>query len=357
MLTTDGGSAVCALRQLSAERVSGVLTVTGEPGGTIFLVDGVVQAVESPAAPSVGDLLIGRGQVTVRQWEDALRVDGAPAEALVDAGLLTAGDLELCALEALYDAAYFTLVTEPADIRFDAGATARVRVGGVDAAELCDGLDRQRRLLDEAYDSDGNDRAPVRPVRRPGFDRVLLSGLQWEILLHADGRRSPTELARLLGRPAFAVRLDVRRLVAAGLVHRVSSGGSIPVAPPRAGAERAPGGLRPDFPTDLRRGTSVDVPRGGATPAPATPAPAPAPAAPAPAPAAPAPAAPVASATIEHPVLPRRVPGDTLTTTVGAGSGRASTTAGALAQVPGMTGRPADDSMLRRIRAALHALR
>ncbi|MDV9187914.1 transcriptional regulator, partial [Streptomyces sp. SR27] len=41
---------------------------------------------------------------------------------------------------------------------------------------------------------------------------------QRALLAAADGERTPAELARLLGRPAFHTLLDVRRLAAAGLV-------------------------------------------------------------------------------------------------------------------------------------------
>ena len=202
--------------------MTGALTVVGEPGGVIFLRDGLVNGVESPAAPSVDRLLTACGKVEERVWET---IPSRPARALVEGGHVSAAEIELCAVNALYDAAYFVLSTERAELRFAPdiehwlGADCTVT-----ADQLCDHVLRQRRILDEVHPSDVTDTAPVRPVLRPGLDRVLVSGLQWEIVLHADGRRTPQELAGLLGCSAYAVTLDVRRLAAAGLME--------PPAPP-----------------------------------------------------------------------------------------------------------------------------
>jgi hypothetical protein len=294
----DRSSVRGTLDRLSTAGATGAITVAGHPGGVIFLVDGQVTLVESGAAPDVGQLLVGRGRVTRAQWDAALRADAPPGEALVDAGRLTRTELELCAWEALHDAAYFVLATEPAQVRFIADATRPPSAGGrIAVAQLCAGVERQRRILDEVHPYADNDTAPVRPVPRPGLDRVLLSGLQWDIVLHADGVRTPFDLAVLLGRPAFAVVLDVRRLVATGLVerHRPASGRARGRSPVVAGDHT-----------------------GG-----------------------------------KLPVLPRRVPGDAIEEQVtGHGTGRAD----ALGSLPGMAQVSTDESVLHRVRAALRNL-
>jgi hypothetical protein len=139
----------------------------------------------------------------------------------------------------------------------------------------------------------------VVPVLRPGLDRVLLSGLQWEIVLHADGRRTPQELAGLLGRSAYAVTLDVRRLAAAGLI----------IAPEPAVVP-------------VEKAAEPEVVPPTADP------------------------------------LPQRVPG-TYTFDDPPATNRRQLPAGvsALAVLPGAIDKPPDDTLLKRIKAALQSLR
>ncbi|WP_432830144.1 ADAM 12 protein [Dactylosporangium sp. CA-092794] len=296
----DGATPAAALAQLAAEGATGALTVLGEPGGVVFLRDGRVNGVESPAAPSVDRLLTACGRVPERVWET---IPSRPARMLVEGGHVTAAEMELCALQALHDAAYFVLGTARAELRFDAGIGHWLGAEGTVAADaLCDQVARQRRILDEVYPSPATDLAPVVPVLRPGLDRVLLSGLQWEIVLHADGRLTPQELAGLLGRSAYAVTLDVRRLAAAGLI----------VVPPEQSADR------PEEPRAL-----AAVPH-------------------------------------EAALLPQRVPGIyTFDDSPAPMPVRRELPAGvsALAVLPGAIDRAPDDNLLKRIVAALQSLR
>ncbi|MER7280751.1 ADAM 12 protein [Dactylosporangium sp. NPDC000244] len=299
-----GTSPVKALGQLAAQGATGALTVRGEPGGVIFLRGGLVNGCESPAAPSVDRLLTACGKVEERVWET---IPSRPARALVEGGHVTVAEIELCALQALYDAAFFVLSTARAELRFDEGIEHWLGAEGtVTADQVCDHVARQRRMLDEVHPSEATDLAPVVPVLRPGLDRVLLSGLQWEIVLHADGQRTPQELAGLLGRSAYAVTLDVRRLAAAGLV-------SVPETPAEAPPVRA--------------------------------------------------VAPVPHETPPEPppkeVLPQRVPGTFTFEEAAPSPARRELPAGvsALAVLPGAIDKSPDESLLRRIRAALLALR
>jgi len=322
-----------ALTQLAALGVTGALTVVGEPGGVIFIREGLVNGVESPAAPSVDRLLTAAELVEERVWET---IPSRPARALVEGGHVTAAEIELCALNALYDAGYFVLSTEGAELRFDPdiehwlGAECTVT-----ADQLCDHVQRQRRILDEVHPSDVTDTAAVRPVLRPGLDRVLVSGLQWEIVLHADGHRTPQELAGLLGRSAYAVTLDVRRLAAAGLIEPPAA--TEPAVEPEPAVPAAP------------------ATTGG-------PAVAPASSAPSASGAAGTDAGPAAAASNGAPavreVLPQRVPG-TFTFDDPPSGTRRHLPAGvsALAVLPGAIDKAPDDSLLKRIRSALQSLR
>ncbi|WP_233617794.1 hypothetical protein [Actinomadura sp. WAC 06369] len=132
---------------------------------------------------------------------------------------------------ALFDAACFLLGAEGAP-RFAEGPVSRGAARPVTAATLACELRRRRDLLDAAWPSADVDAAPVVPVRRVRRQRVFLTGLQAEILLNADGRRTPAELARDLGRTVFGCLLSVRGLAAASLVRAVRPGASAEPAGP-----------------------------------------------------------------------------------------------------------------------------
>lgn len=377
-----GVSPVKALEQLAGLGATGALTVVGEPGGVIFIREGLVNGAESPAAPSVDRLLTAAEVVDERVWET---IPSRPARALVEGGHVTAAEIELCAIGALYDAAFFVLSTEKAELRFAPdiehwlGAECTVT-----ADQLCDHVVRQRRILDEVHPSDVTDTAAVRPVLRPGLDRVLLSGLQWEIVLHADGRRTPQELAGLLGRAAYAVTLDVRRLAAAGLVlppepaepdpgaDPVTGAATDPVPAPASAPESAPASAPESAPVadtkpgaePAARGTApVRRVQGGPPAAAVNSAPAGAGTPVAGADRAPAGAGTPAANARRAPagageILPQRVPG-TFTFEDAPTGTRRHLPAGvtALAGLPGAIDKAPDDSLLKRIRSALQSLR
>jgi hypothetical protein len=166
----------------------------------------------------------------------------------VDQGHLTQGELELCVLGAIYDAGYFTLSPTSAPVEFRPGAGHWLGpVVRVDAAAVLREARRRARLLDEIHPHPRVDSAPVSPVPRPPTERVTLTALQWELLVHADGQRTPADLAQLLGRAGYATIQELRRLATLGLIEP-------PPAPPVA-----------DQPEFVRlppvRGTAVDIER------------------------------------------------------------------------------------------------
>ena len=210
------------LTQAAGERQTGTLVVGGHPGGMVYLLEGAVVYAESPAAPGVGELLTASGRLAGRTWQAALDA-GAPGarvgRLLLDQGHLTQGELELCVLGAIYDAAYFALSPPTAPVEFRPGAThwlgpvIRVEVAAVNREAR-----RRARLLEEIHPYPRFDTAPVSPVPRPPVERVALTAAQWELLVHADGQRTPADLAQLLGRAGFATILQLRRLAAQGLI-------------------------------------------------------------------------------------------------------------------------------------------
>jgi hypothetical protein len=240
------------LTQVAGERRTGALVVGGHPGGTVYVIDGRVTQAESPAAPGVGELLTASGRLAGRTWQAALDAGTAQARVgriLLDQGHLTQGELELCVLGAIYDAAYFALAPSSAPVDFLADATHWLGpIISVDPAAVNRESRRRGRLLEEIFPDPRIDSAPVIPVTRPPRERITLTSPQWELLVHADGQRTPADLAQLLGRAGYATIQELRRLAAAGLLE-------LPEA-------RDPKTDNPDFVRLPRtRATSVDVRR------------------------------------------------------------------------------------------------
>ncbi len=220
------------LARVAASGGCGALHVDATPGGTVYLADGRVTYVESPAAPGVGDLLTASGRLAAATWRAALDAgrDGARVgQLLVDQGHLTRGELELCVLGAIYDAAFFVLHPTPARVRFVADDAHWLgSVTQVDTAALSRETTRRRRLLDAVAPQSDVDTAPVVPVARPPVEQVVLTALQWEVLVRADGRRTAADIARVLGRAGYVVLQELRHLAAAGLVRaRAATAGPV----------------------------------------------------------------------------------------------------------------------------------
>ncbi|MFJ6619446.1 hypothetical protein ACIQOW_17920 [Kitasatospora sp. NPDC091335] len=288
-----------SLALLARGRATGALY---GPLGSLHLVDGRVTAAESARAPGLAELLTGCGRTTPEEWAELLRVHGPHervGEALVERRLLTRGELELGHLGTLFDAAFFVLA-DPSGGRWRFDADARHWLGpvaAVDPARLHREVERRRRLLDGIWPWGQLDNAPVRPVEHGRRPPHRPSGRRRrELLDHADGRRTPADLARLLGRSGFGVTADVRRLAAAGLLDALrppeapaadapvagapAPEGSVPatrapVAPPPAAGGRAPGGLHRRVPgaalrdaglagAGLRGGGPADAPAAAA---------------------------------------------------------------------------------------------
>ncbi|MEV0324492.1 transcriptional regulator [Streptomyces sp. NPDC050658] len=205
------------LLRLAEEHATGAL-LRGQ--GTLYLAEGSVVHAESPAAPGL-DVLLTTGGVLPRQgWEEALTEAGARNEVgrhLVDSGRVAAGELELCHLGALFDAAFFVLGPTCGPTRFRYGVAHWLgRVRPVPVATVDRESRRRRALLDGIWPDPEIDDTPV--VARPPAPGQSVSARQRAVLRLADGVRTPTAIAWALGLPAFHTLLEVRRLAAAGLV-------------------------------------------------------------------------------------------------------------------------------------------
>jgi hypothetical protein len=253
------------LAQVAGARQTGALTVGGHPGGAVYVFEGRVIYAESSSAPGVGELLTSSGRLAGRTWQNALDLGTSTARVgrlLVEQGHLTQGELELCVLGATYDAAYFVLADTTAPAEFRPGATHWLGpVVHIDAAAVDREVSRRIRLLDGIFPNPLIDVAPVIPVSRPPRERVTITAPQWELLVQADGQRTPADLAQLLGRAGYAIIQELRRMAAAGLIE-----------PPTARVPDSPEFVR----LPHQRGASVSLARAAASHVPVTSGPEPA---------------------------------------------------------------------------------
>lgn len=217
------------LGRLAEERATGVLV---REHGTLHLTEGRVVHAESPHAPGLDVLLTAHGTLASAAWRQATaRADG-PAEAarlLLEAGLLPAGALELCHLDALYDAGYFALAPSSVPGRFRygppprSGALPSVPVVALERETL-----RRRLLLHRTWPDPATDTSPL--IRADPGTAAPVTARRRVVLDRVDGVRTAAQIARDLGRQAFHTLVDVRRLAAAGLVRPVPTA---PAPPPR----------------------------------------------------------------------------------------------------------------------------
>jgi hypothetical protein len=205
------------LVRLAGERATGALL---RDHGTLYLAEGRIVHAESPAAPGIDVLLTAGGRLPRAGWEEAVDRAGARREVgrfLVDSGRLGGGELEICHLGALFDAAFFALAPGSGPTRFRYGVAHWIGpVRPVSAAAVERETVRRRELLDQVWPYPTVDTAPV--VARTPAPGQTLTRRQHALLELADGVRTPASIAWTLGRPAFHTLLDIRRLAAAGLV-------------------------------------------------------------------------------------------------------------------------------------------
>jgi len=218
-----------ALEPWCASGVSGALRVLDAPGGSVYLVDGLIEYAECPVVSGVDRLLTASGRLPAESWRAALaagRTQHRVGAELLTGGLLTRIELETVTVLAVFDAAHFLFDTV-VEVRFEPGVRHPLGPAcGLELRAVCDEVDRRKRLLVDAWPDASIDTAAVVPVRRLPNQFVALTAVQWEVVANADRRRSPIDLARLLGRDTYTVLLEVRRMARAGLVEPGRPGGS-----------------------------------------------------------------------------------------------------------------------------------
>ncbi len=237
---------VCA-----ASGTSGALRITGDPGGTIHLADGLVTAIETAGAPGPEVLLLRSHRVTESRWNAAFAAAaarGRPLSAeLIAREMVGAGELEALLLTALADAIFVLASGTVDEYRAEPGPSdgGLTLEPGAEAAGLLAEAARRMKVLASLPlpAADRRERLVAAPgAVRPG---VRLGGGQDEILALADGRRTTRDLAFALGRGVYATTLRLAEMQAAGLLVSASAAATSRSARqpgrPAAGAAQEPG--------------------------------------------------------------------------------------------------------------------
>jgi hypothetical protein len=220
----DSRNVPALLAALRNRRRSCTVLVTGTPGGSIHVRDGLVVAMETPGAPGIEGLLLRSGRIGEQAWSAVRASDTSHerlAAELVDRGLVGAGELEVISLSALFDAAFALSLAVPDSWEVTDPVPTLYRNAGVTPERL---LGEVSRRIDLLAGEPGSATALARTRMQPTSTAPLpgavggLPARHQEVLATADGRRTARDIAFTLGRGLFAVMLDLRHLLDRGLV-------------------------------------------------------------------------------------------------------------------------------------------
>ncbi len=210
------------------EPISGfhLLRVMGSPGGIIHVREGLVISATTPASPGAESLLIRSGRVSEEAWNEAYTA-GAPqdrlAAELVDRGSVGEAGLQVVCLSAVFDAAFAMALfgiedSQPEVIGpNDVPPPLPVRPG-IPREWLARETTRRLTITDEWRE------LGVTPFIRPTAVRPITpmqigaDQLRHDILVKANGRRTPRDIAFALGQGLFVVLKEISSLVSEGLL-------------------------------------------------------------------------------------------------------------------------------------------
>ncbi|TQK52154.1 hypothetical protein FBY35_2581 [Streptomyces sp. SLBN-118] len=251
-----------ALAQCRAAGSTMVLRVCGRPGGVFHLRQGSVVAVESPGAPGIQTLLLRSGRISEADWADLVPAGmdaRRPGAELVARGQIGAAELQVVSAMALQDAVFAVIAGDMGECIADPESGPLVPVGpGEDPLRLLDNAVRKLAALAALPHPVLPDRERVvagRGVDGPAED---LAPHRKEILFLADGRRTPRDIAFMIGRGVYHVTVEISRMLGEGLLERATR--SAPTGVPRVLAAQAPVPRRPATAPDGADATG-DLPR------------------------------------------------------------------------------------------------
>jgi hypothetical protein len=241
-----------ALVDCAADRLSGVLRVTGHPSGTIHFAEGRITAAQTPGAPGLEVILLRSKRLDEPGWDAAFAAAAVSGrgmrDELIERELVGAGELEALQRTAIADAIFALAYGVVDSCRTEPRAVGPLVTlePGIEAEWLLSETWRRIRVLNSFPDPAGHARARV--VNVPGAMRpgVALGDGRDELAALADGRRTPRDLAFALGRGLYATLLQLGRMQAEGLILTVSGSAVSPAdAADGAGTPAAAEGQEP----------------------------------------------------------------------------------------------------------------
>ncbi|MFD9115459.1 hypothetical protein ACIOK4_22535 [Streptomyces bottropensis] len=269
MKTPSARNVPALLQALHQEGHTGTVQVSGSPGGTIHLRDGLIGAIETPGAPTATSALLSSGRIDDDAWlaacaaePDADRLDAH----LAAAGLIGAAELEVVCTAAVFDGAFAMALSPPGGWELTERQPTLLARPGVEPRRLAEETTRRMALLTRIWGPASElARARPEPVTGHGFAEHdgRLTRRHRDLVESANGRRTPRDIAFARGRGLYAVMLDLVRLESLQAVrwqHRAEPDGRPSTAPripqgppaseepsPRAGPlpRRRPGGGSP----------------------------------------------------------------------------------------------------------------
>ena len=207
----------------ATDRVSGVVRISGEPGGTVHLADGAVTAIDTPGAPGPEVILLRSGRVPESGWTAAFAataISGKVGAELVRRQFVGAGELEALLRTALADAMFALAAGEFAGYEVDkAMADCLLPLEpGVEPAWLLAETSRRFDVLASLPAPVEHDRDRWTAARGGAPAGAVLGSGQETVLALANGRRTARDMAFALGRGVYAVTLQLARMHAEGLL-------------------------------------------------------------------------------------------------------------------------------------------
>lgn len=227
MKTPSARNVPALLQALHQEGFSGTVRVSGTPGGTIHLRDGLIGAIETPGAPTATSTLLASGRIDDDAWLAACAAEPDLDRLdlhLVAADLIGAAELEVVCTAAVFDGAFAMALSPPAGWELTEREPALRTRPGVEPRPLAEETTRRMALLSRLWGPAG-ELARVRPEPAPGPENPEADGRparltrRHRVLVEStNGRRTPRDIAFAGGRGLYAVMLDLIRLERRGAV-------------------------------------------------------------------------------------------------------------------------------------------
>ncbi|WP_176611284.1 hypothetical protein [Actinomadura sp. WMMB 499] len=251
-MTRGAGILPSALERRGRREFTGTLRVEGSPGGAVALRGGLVVAASTPAAPGPEPLLLRSGRISEADWTAAYAA-GAPggrlADELVRRGLLGAAGLQVVTRTAIVDAVFAmalggvrTCTAVPAGSGADEPPVPLPADPGLPADRVAREVERRMAALDAWSPLPLT--APLSPRSRPRATPAARDASvgpdRRAVLDRANGRRTPRDIAFVLGRGLFSVLTDLATLYEDGLVEEGQADGPAPPPPAPRRPRRVP---------------------------------------------------------------------------------------------------------------------